>query len=300
MTDLHASVAGEHGTRIDAHQHFWHYTPEEYAWIDASMATLRRDLLPPDLAPELQAAGIAGAVAVQARQCLEETEWLLDLAETYPWILGVVGWAHISGKSFPAELERLASCKYLKGLRHVVQEEPDPEFLLRPPFAAGIRAMQGTGLVYDLLITEDQLPQAIRFVDQHPNQVFVVDHVAKPKIAGQILEPWRSRMRELARRAHVSCKLSGMVTEAAWDCWTCDDLRPHVDTVLEAFGPSRIMAGSDWPVCMVAATYGEWIATLETLLAELSPGEKERIFGGTAIETYGLEPCLDRLRIARA
>ena len=292
--DMHGACVhegtGGAGIRIDAHQHFWHYSPEEYQWIDASMGAVKRDLLPEDLAPELEAAGIDGSIAVQARQTVEETEWLLALAEKYPWIRGVVGWAHIGGRGFARELEQLCCERRLKGLRHIVQSEPDAEFLLREPFAAGIRALEGTGLVYDILITEDQLPQAIRFVDQHPKQTFVLDHVAKPKIAGQVLEPWRSRICELARRENVYCKLSGMVTEAEWDCWTCDDLRPHVEVVLEAFGPRRIMAGSDWPVCMVAATYGQWIETLERLLAALSTCERARIFGGTAVEAYHLEP----------
>jgi L-fuconolactonase len=292
MVDFETHQAtGLRTRRIDAHQHFWHYSPEQYSWIDASMGKLQCDLLPQHLAPELQAARIDGVVTVQACHTVAETEWLLQLAENYPWILGVVGWAPIDGRNFHAELERLSAHPKLKGLRHIVQAEPDPEFLLRASFAAGMRALRETGLVYDLLIVEHQLPQAIRFVDQHPNQVFVLDHVAKPKIAGQVLEPWRSRICELARRQNVYCKLSGMVTEAAWDCWTCEDLRPHVEVVLQAFGPRRIMAGSDWPVCMVAATYGQWFKTLEVLLAGLSPAEKARIFGGTAIEAYRLDSC---------
>jgi L-fuconolactonase len=170
-----------------------------------------------------------------------------------------------------------------------VQAEPDPEFLLRPGFTAGMRELARTGLAYDILIVEHQLRQAIRFVDQHPNQIFILDHVAKPKITGQVLEPWRSLIRELAQRQNVYCKLSGLVTEAAWDCWTCDDLRPPVEVVLEAFGPKRLMAGSDWPVCMVAASYCQWIDTLKTLLGDLSQAENERIFGGTAIEAYRLD-----------
>jgi L-fuconolactonase len=285
--------------RIDAHQHFWHYKPEHYGWIDASMGRLRCDRLPGDLEPELAAAGIGGVVTVQAQQTVEETEWLLGLAKEYDWIRGVVGWAPIGCASFPAELERLSENTRLKGLRHVVQDESDPEFLLRERFASGIRAMLGTGLAYDVLIVDHQLPQAIRFVDQHPNQVFVLDHLAKPKIGDGMLEPWRTNIRDLARRPNVYCKLSGMVTEAAWDCWTCEDLRPHVEVALEAFGPRRIMAGSDWPVCIVAATYGQWIATLDTLLSTLSTDEKDRIFGGTAIEAYRLEPC-PSARVAHA
>jgi L-fuconolactonase len=303
MTDLATHSSQRTSQRIDAHMHFWHYSPEEYGWINNSMKPLQRDLLPEHLEPELCAAGIEGAIPVQARQCLQETEWLLQLAESYPWIQGVVGWAPIASNSFRFELEKLTSHRLLKGLRHIVEAEPDPEFLLRKDFATGICALAGTGLTYDLLIRECQLPQAIRFVDQHPNQVFVLDHVAKPKIAGQVIEPWRSHIFALAERENVYCKLSGMVTEAAWDCWTCEDLRPHVDITLEAFGPRRIMAGSDWPVCMVAASYGQWIDTLEVLLAELSPSERDRIFGGTAVEAYrldpALDPCLSRLHSAR-
>ncbi len=275
--------------RIDAHQHFWRYKPEDYAWIDASMDRLQCDRLPEDLEPELAAAGIGGVITVQAQQTVEETEWLLQLAKEYEWIRGVVGWAPVGCASFAAELERLSADTQLKGLRHMVQAEPDPEFLLREGFASGIRSMLGTGLAHDLLILEHQLPQAICFVDQHPKQRFVLDHLAKPKIGSDRLEPWRTHIRDLARRPNVYCKLSGMVTEAQWDCWTCDDLRPHVEAALEAFGPQRIMAGSDWPVCIVAATYGEWMATLEALLSSLTCDEKDRIFGGTAIEAYQLD-----------
>jgi L-fuconolactonase len=289
MTDAHTTP-----NRIDAHQHFWHYSPEQFGWIDASMRRLQCDLLPQHLAPELAAAGISGVVTVQAQHTVEETEWLLELSRTFEWIRGVVGWAPFGRASFPAELERLSACPQLKGLRHGVQAEPDPEFLLRERFESNIRALLGTGLVYDLLIVERQLPQAIRFVDRHPKQVFVLDHLAKPCIKGHLLEPWRTHIVELARRPNVYCKLSGMVTEAAWDCWTAEDLRPHVEVALEAFGPQRIMAGSDWPVCTVAASYGQWIAALETLLTALSAEEKARIFGGTAIEVYRLDDCLAR------
>jgi L-fuconolactonase len=276
--------------RIDAHQHFWRYSQTEYAWIDASMAILQRDMLPKGLAPELAAASVDGVVTVQARQTLAETQWLLQLAEQYEWIRGVVGWADIGGASFREELEVLRSNRLLLGLRHVVQAEQDPDFLLRDNFAGGIRALQSTGLVYDLLILEHQLPKTIEFVRQHPNQIFVLDHIAKPRIAAGILDSWRANLRALASHPNVYCKLSGMATEAAWDRWTIEDLRPYADVVLEAFGPNRLMFGSDWPVCTVAASYGRWLSTLETLLQSLSQGEQERIFGGTAIEAYRLAP----------
>jgi L-fuconolactonase len=276
--------------RIDAHQHFWCYSQAEYAWIDASMAALQRDMLPQDLASELAAASIDGVITVQARQTLEETKWLLQLAEQYEWIRGVVGWADIAGPNFREELEALRSNRRLLSLRHVVQAEQDPDFLLRDNFARGMRILEGAGLVYDLLILEHQLPKAIEFVRRHPNQVFVLDHVAKPRIAAGILEPWRSNMRTLAGHPNVYCKLSGIVTEAAWDRWTIEDLRPYFDVVLEAFGPSRLMFGSDWPVCTVAASYGRWLSTLETLLRSLTQSEQASVFGGTAIEAYRLAP----------
>ena len=274
--------------RIDAHQHFWHYSQPEYAWIDASMAPLQRDMLPQDLAPELAAAAIDGVLTVQARQTVEETRWLLQMANQFDWIRGVIGWAEIAGANFCEELELLTSNKHLKGLRHIVQAEQDPQFLQRDAFAAGIRALQSTSLVYDLLIVEHQLPNAIEFVRQHPNQLFVLDHIAKPKIAAGLLEPWRTNLRILAKEQNVYCKLSGMVTEAAWDCWTIGDLRPYADVVLEAFGPSRLMIGFDWPVCTVGTSYRRWFSTLESLLQSLSQTERERVFGGTAIEAYRL------------
>jgi L-fuconolactonase len=274
--------------RIDAHQHFWHYSQPEYAWIDSSMAPLQRDMLPRDLAPELAAAKVDGVVTVQARQTIEETRWLLQMAYQFKWIRGVIGWAEIAGANFREELEILRANEHLKGLRHVVQAEQDPNFLLRDAFSSGIRALQGTGLVYDLLIVERQLPNAIEFVRQHPNQLFVLDHIAKPKIASGLLEPWRTNLRILAKQQNVYCKVSGMVTEAAWDRWTIEDLRPYVEGVLEAFGPSRLMFGSDWPVCTVATSYSRWFSTLEFMFQSLSQSERERVFGGTAIEVYRL------------
>ncbi len=286
---MQASSALSKTPTIDAHQHFWHYCPQEHSWIEPSMQPLKQDLLPEHLEPELASSGIDGVISVQALQTMEETEWLLQLAEQHAWIRGVVGWAPIPSPGFAKDLEQLESRPALKGLRHIVQAEPDPDFLLRKEFAEGIRRIGEAGLVYDLLIVERQLPQGIRFVDQHPNQIFVLDHIAKPKIGLAEREPWQENLRELARRPHVYCKLSGLVTEAAWDCWKPDDLQPYIDATLEAFGPERIMAGSDWPVCTLAVTYGDWIRTLRALLGSLSQDERARIFGGTAIEAYYLD-----------
>ena len=201
---------------IDAHHHLWRYTPSEYDWIDDSMEVLRRDFLPHDLKAAMRSAGVDGAIAVQARQTLEETRWLLDLAEPSEEIRGVVGWAPIAGAEFPGVMEEFDGRAKLKGLRHIIQGEKDENYILRENFNAGIRALVGSGLVYEILIYERHLQQTIEFVDRHPEQVFVLDHIAKPLIAAGIVEPWTTRMRELAKRENVWCKISGMVTEADW------------------------------------------------------------------------------------
>jgi L-fuconolactonase len=259
---------------IDAHQHFWRYNAAEFGWLDDSLAALRRDFLPAELA----ATGIQATIAVQARQCMAETEWLLQLADRHPFIRGVVGWLPLTSPRL-----MIPSHPKLKGVRHVVQAEPEG-FLDRPDFNRGVSALKRFRLVYDILIYERQLPEAIRFVDRHPQQIFVLDHIAKPRIQHNVLEPWATHIRELARRPHVFCKLSGMVTEADHQRWTEAQLRPYFDVVLEAFGPRRLMYGSDWPVCLVACDYARW----QRIVAELSPGERHRILGGTAAEVYRL------------
>jgi L-fuconolactonase len=276
--------------KIDAHHHLWRYSPQEYPWISDNMPQLRRDFLVEDLKGELSAAGFAGAVAVQARQTREETDWLLSLAAGSQAIAGVVGWAPIASQQFPAELERVRGESKLKGLRHIIQDEPDENFILGTEFNQGIRAMRDSGIVYDILIFERHLPAAICFVDRHPQQVFVLDHVAKPRIRDRILDPWQHNICELARRDNVYCKISGMVTEAHWSTWTQEDLRPYVDVVLQAFGPGRLMAGSDWPVCLLASKYRKWVDTLQALIDRLSVAEQDRVLGGTATEVYRLRP----------
>jgi len=275
--------------RIDAHHHLWRYDKEQYGWIGESMGALTRDFLPKELERELASSGIDGSVAVQARQSLQETDWLLSLADECDAIRGVVGWAAIASSEFPRELESLRRSEKLKGLRHVVQDEPDDQFLLRPDFNRGIERLKHAGLVYDILIFERQLPAAIAFVDGHPQQVFVLDHIAKPRIRDAALEPWRKNIRDLARRENVYCKLSGLVTEANWTNWCDADLKPYFDVVLDAFGPRRLMAGSDWPVCCLATTYQGWFSTLGELIGGLSDAEREMILGRVAIEVYSLE-----------
>jgi L-fuconolactonase len=274
---------------IDAHHHFWKYSPEEYGWIDDEMAVIRRDFLPADLRAAAREAGVDAVVSVQARQTVEETRWLRDLAGKNDFIAGVVGWVPLVLPDVGGQLKELAAREpKLKGVRHVLQGEADERYMLRDDFNAGIRPLKRLGLAYDVLIFERHLPQTIEFVDRHPGQVFVLDHVAKPRIRENILSPWRENIRELARRENVYCKISGMVTEADYRAWKPAQLRPYVDVVLDAFGPERLMAGSDWPVCLVACGYSRWWQIVREFIAALSPAEQSKVLGGTAARAYRL------------
>jgi len=273
--------------RVDAHQHFWLYSDTEFGWINDAMAVIRRDFLPIDLKPLLESSGIHATVAVQARQSLDETGWLLELAENSSWIEGVVGWVPLVDPCVEATLEELSSKLHLKGVRHVLQAEHEA-YMERADFNAGLSLLRKFNLSYDLLVLEHQLSSAIALVDRHPDQPFVLDHLAKPLIAAGELEPWQTNIRELSRRPHVRCKLSGMVTEAHFKTWKPGDLQPYVDTVLEAFGPARLMFGSDWPVCTVASEYARWVETVWRSLGTLSASEQQAIMGGTAVDFYKL------------
>jgi L-fuconolactonase len=273
---------------VDSHHHFWRYTPAEYGWIDENMAAIRRDFLPADLQQEIAVAGVDAVVSVQARQSVEETRWLLDLATQNPFIAGVVGWVPLVSPSLAADLAQFAAHPKLVAIRHVLQDEPDPLFMLRGDFQAGIRALRAYNLAYDILIYHRHLPQTIELVDRHPEQTFVVNHMAKPAIKQGTIEPWARGMRELARRPLVCCKLSGMVTEIGRPHWSLADLRPYFDVVLEAFGPERVLFGSDWPVCLVACGYARWMEIVQELIAPLSSGERAAILGDNARRVYRL------------
>jgi L-fuconolactonase len=274
--------------RIDAHHHLWQFNARDYGWMSQEMTVLRRDFLVPDLEAVLHANGIAGSVAVQARQTIEETRWLLGLRPEASMILGVVGWVPLAEADVRRHLDRFAADPGLKGVRHVLHDEPDDLYMLRKEFNRGIALLREYGLAYDLLVFERHLPQTIEFVDRHPDQIFVLDHIAKPRIREGALSPWRERMRELAERENVYCKLSGMATEADWGGWTYEVLEPYFDTVLEAFGPRRLLFGSDWPVLLLAAPYAAWVAAVSRKLEELSANEQDRIWYGTAVEAYKL------------
>jgi L-fuconolactonase len=260
----------------------------EFAWIGDSMSAIRRDFLPDDLRAAAKAAGVEGAIAVQARQTVEETLWLLDLAEEDELIRGVVGWMPLDSPDLAKELEKVAHRGKLRGVRHVLQDEANDQYMLHEDFGRGISLLRQFNLRYDLLIFERHLATAIRLVDRHPLQPFILNHLAKPKIKSGELEPWATHMRELAKRPNVWCKVSGMVTEADWRAWTPAALRPYFDLALDAFGPKRLMIGSDWPVCLLACPYQRWIETVREWSASLTEGEKGDFFQNAAVQAYGL------------
>ena len=274
--------------RIDAHQHFWLYNEQEYGWIGPEMAGLKRDFLPADLDPLQRALGIEGTVAVQARQAVDETRWQLELAGQHPEIRGVVGWLDLCDPGVGRQLEVLCVDERLRGVRHVVQDEPDDGFLLRPDFQRGIGLLADLGLTYDILIYPRHLPVASDFVARFPEQWFVLDHIAKPPIAEGRVQPWAEGIRRLAEHPRVYCKVSGMVTEAVWDGWTAADFRPYLDVVVEAFGTERIMFGSDWPVCTVAGSYAEVLGLAYDYAAQFSAAEQAAMAGENAARFYGL------------
>jgi L-fuconolactonase len=241
--------------RIDSHQHFWEFDPAQYPWITDKLARIGRSFLPPDLEPELKAAGLDGCIAVQARQTLEENRFLLGLADRYPFIKGVVGWVDLRADDVERQLEECAGHPRFVGVRHVAQDEADDRFLVGKEFLRGISKLKQFDLAYDILIFPKQLPAAIELVNKFPEQRFVLDHIAKPKIREQVMEPWQTHIRELAKAANVTCKVSGMVTEAKWDGWREENFGRYLDVVAEAFGFERLMYGSDWPVCLLAGEY---------------------------------------------
>lgn len=274
---------------IDSHHHLWRYSRSEYPWITEQMTGLKRDFSIQDLVDSVCDRQLVGTIAVQARQSVQETEWLLDQAAHFRLIKGVVGWAPLVDANVAQWLERWHDAKELKGLRHVLHDEQDDYYLLRSDFNKGVGLLQHYQLVYDLLIFERHLPQTIQFVDRHPNQTFVLDHIAKPRIRENTLEPWKSNIRLLAERQNVYCKLSGMVTEATWSTWDPEQLRPYFEHVLDVFGPSRIMFGSDWPVLTLAASYDRWMETVEKWLGRLSDSEAGAIRRDTVVRVYELD-----------
>lgn len=275
--------------RIDAHQHFWEYHPEEYPWITEELGVLRRNFLPSDLAPELIKSDLEGSIAVQARQSLTESRWLLSLAEKNSHILGVVGWVDLCSDQIDAQLAEFSSHPQFVGVRHVVQDEPDNSFMLRPDFLNGIDRLKNHGLSYDILIFPKQLEAALQLVAQFPEQPFVIDHIAKPSIKDGSLQPWQRHIKEFSKFPNVNCKISGMVTEADWENWKQEDMKPYLETVMETFSPNRLMYGSDWPVCLLAGNYCRIIDLATHYISQLSTQDQELVFGGTAAQFYKIQ-----------
>ena len=271
--------------RLDAHQHFWRYSAAGYPWIPVG-SPLQRDWLPADLAALQRPLGFDGSIAVQAQQSLAETHWLLGLADADPRIRGVVGWVDLQAEDVEASLATLAAHPRLVGVRHVVQDEPDDRFLLRPAFLRGIAALRRHDLAYDILIYPRQLPAALEFVQHFPEQPFVLDHAAKPHIRDGVLSPWREQIRELARNPNVCCKVSGLITEADHRNWQPADLHPYLDVLMEAFGPRRLMFGTDWPVCLLAGSYEVVEGLVRDHFRGLSPEESAGLWGGNCAEFY--------------
>jgi L-fuconolactonase len=273
---------------IDSHHHFWKYNPAEFAWIDDSMSAIWRDFLAADLRKAIEEAGVDGTVCVQARQSLEETHSILRIANENKFIRGVVGWVPLISERVKHDLEAVGADPKLRGVRHVIHDEADEQFIAREDFNRGVSLLKEFKLAYDILIFERQLPAAIRFVDRHPDQIFVLDHIAKPKIKTGESEPWAKNMKELGRRTNIYCKISGMVTEADWQNWTQQQLREYFDVALDAFGFERLMAGSDWPVCLLACGYKRWWDILRQWTSGMSKDESERFFALNAMKAYGL------------
>ncbi len=274
---------------IDSHHHLWKYSADQYDWISDEMSVLRHDFLAPQLNQVARDSGVDGFVSVQARQTVQETADLLAIAAAEPMIRGVVGWVPLADAGVGKILEQFAESEHFKGVRHVVQDEADDRFILGEDFNRGVALLKDHGLVYDILVFARQLAASIEFVDRHPQQPMVLDHIAKPTIRGSDFDTaWERELRELARREQVSCKFSGVVTEVRDSTWSIDAIRPYWDVALEAFTPQRLMFGSDWPVCLLRSQYADWLETVRQLASELSPQEQAGFFSGNAIRSYHL------------
>jgi L-fuconolactonase len=274
--------------KLDAHNHFWNYSPTEHIWMDDRMTVLKRNYLPNDLESLLKASGFDGTVAVQARQSLEETCWLLDLAAQYPFIKGIVGWVDLRSPELRSQLQEFSKNPKFVGVRHVVHDEPDDDFMMGAEFRRGIGQLKEFKLTYDLLLFPKHLPIAARLVEEFPEQPFVIDHIAKPEIKNQKFSPWKEDIGVLAKFPNVYCKLSGMVTEAAWGEWRLEDFHGYLDVVFNAFGSERLMIGSDWPVCNLSADYEATMKIVTDYIDKFPIQNRESILGGNCTRFYRL------------
>lgn len=274
---------------IDAHHHLWQFNEKDYGWMDDSMGVLKRDYLPEDLEAEIKKVGVTGTVVVQARQIPEETEWLLELSEKHPFIKGVVGWVDLRSPDLEDQLERYTKQSKLLGVRHLIHDEADDDFMLRPSFVSGIEKLSDYNLTYDLLLFPKHLTRAIELVSMFPDQRFVLDHISKPFIKAGMMQPWKEDMQTLAAMPNVWCKISGMVTEADLGKWKYEDFIPYMEVVCEAFGTDRVMLGSDWPVCRLAGEYGQVMGIPFRYFEKLDSEIIEMIFYKNAVNCYQLD-----------
>ena len=274
---------------VDSHQHFWQVGRFAYPWMTPEVEVLYQEYLPPALEPILKRCGVEKTILVQASNSLEETRWLLSLADHYPFIAGVVGWVDLMGKDVGRQLDEFVTHTKFKGVRHLVESEPEDDWLIQPSVLAGLRTLSAYGVSYDLSVHTRHLKYAKIVAESCPELRLVIDHMAKPPIARNELAEWAREIKELAAYSNIWCKLSGLVTEAKWADWSVEDLKPFVNTALEYFGPHRVMFGSDWPVCLLAASYDRVLEAFQLLLAELSDEDRECIFSKNATEFYRIQ-----------
>ncbi|WP_228852903.1 amidohydrolase family protein [Aegicerativicinus sediminis] len=273
---------------IDSHQHFWRYTPQTHGWISDELSVIRRDFLPDELESCFKENDVFGCIAVQADQTLEENEFLLDLANKHKFIKGVIGWVDFQNDRVEEDIYHFSEIELMKGFRHIVQGEADVKFLLRPGFLEGIKLLEKYDFVYEILVFPHQLQMVYEFVKMFPNVQFVLDHIAKPYIKEGYIEGWATMIKALGNFDNLSCKISGMVTEADYSNWSPEQIKPYIDVVLESFGPNRILYGSDWPVCLVAASYTEVLHLGKTMVHQLSPSEQDAFFYKNAKRIYNI------------
>lgn len=275
--------------KIDSHQHFWKYNVAEYSWINQQMQVLKRDFLPADLYPELQSSGFDGCIVVQARQSLEETGCLIELASNNEFIKGVVGWIDLCSKDVKNQLDKWSEYPKFKGLRHVLHDESDENFMLRKDFLNGIGCLKEYNLTYDLLIFPSHLKNANLLARQFPEQTFILDHIAKPDIKGKQTNPWKNDIKKIAELPNMYCKLSGMVTEADWINWKESDFKEYLDVVFDAFGTERLMIGSDWPVCLLGGSYSKVMGIVRNYISGFSESDQKLVMGLNAVKAYKLD-----------
>lgn len=274
--------------KIDSHQHFWHYDPAKHVWMNEQMGVLKKDYLPSNLEPLLKNCALDGCIAVQANQAEVENDFLLGLADKNDFIKGIVGWVDLRADNLSERLEHYQQFPKIKGFRHVIHDEPELDFMLQPAFMKGVSVLKNYGYKYDILIFAEHLSNTLTFVKNLPDQPFVIDHIAKPNIKNGEIDTWKKQLNEVASFENVYCKISGMVTEADWSSWKKEDFTKYLDNVVEAFGTNRIMYGSDWPVCTLAANYETQFNVVKEYFSSFSKTEQDRFFGVNAHDFYQL------------